>query len=1009
GPDGALYYISRGAGAGGAPGIGTGTVRRIAYGADAPPSIVVNPASQLATGGASVEFSVSAAGTSPFSYQWQESTGGGFVDIPGAVSPTLVLQDVQLGDSGKSYRAVVTNTLGSATSAAATLSVTSDTPPTAQILSPSVGSTYSAGDTISISGVGFDAEDGPLNDSQLTWRVDFHHNVHSHPFIPPTSGVNNFSFVVPTLTETDSDVWYRVNLTATDSAGLTSTTFVDVFPETSDFVVETNLPDSGGLLTIDGHVVEGPFVATGVVNVQRTLSAPQVQHFSGQTAYFYQWLDGETSPTRTISTPEDNTAYVALYRTFDDDFVYLSDLIPSETPINGWGPIELDASNGEQQLGDGGPITLNGVTYAKGLGVHSYSEVTYDLSGQYTRFVSDIGIDDEANGTVVFRVLGDGVELYNSGTMAGTTPTKTVDVEVLGVNELKLIVEENGDGNGMDHADWADAKLALIASDPLVDINFQLAVAPTPGGYLADSGQQYGDRGNGWSYGWSSDHTDVSRDRDINPDQLLDTLLHFHANADWEIEVPNGEYLVTVSIGDAGFVSDHTLNVEGQNYWAAEHLEANQFATQTQRVTVSDGRLTLDSGAAGDKATRINYLRIATPLNSGQVLPFTASDLDQTGRLDLQDVVAFGAGWGVDGSQASLEQRARQGDLDFDGDTDQDDWDILNQRWLQENNAPLSFQAVINPIAGDYNRNGVVTSADYLVWRAGYGALGAHAADGADDGRVDSADYTVWRDHLGSGIPGGVQLDALVLVIDPQTGEGTLLNDSPAAIDLVGYSVLSQAPSLLFADGGWLSLEDQQYAGWEEAAPTDSALSELTNASPLTLQPGERLPLGGLFDLSAAQSGLSLEFARDGAAAGETGYVVFSELDPFAPELPQSLAQLPLSDAFEGAPATNEETFAQSAAASSAFAARLAPNHHASARAVALAEFSPAPSRRLRPVDRRVDLAEESPYRETRLLARERDDEDRHEPTDEALGQLYSLDSEHPLLARLLNLDWLSE
>jgi glucose/arabinose dehydrogenase len=66
GPDGSLYYISRGAGAGGAPGIGTGTVRRIAYAADAPPAIVTQPQSQLASVGYNAQMTVSAAGTGQF-------------------------------------------------------------------------------------------------------------------------------------------------------------------------------------------------------------------------------------------------------------------------------------------------------------------------------------------------------------------------------------------------------------------------------------------------------------------------------------------------------------------------------------------------------------------------------------------------------------------------------------------------------------------------------------------------------------------------------------------------------------------------------------------------------------------------------------------------------------------------------------------------------------------------------------------------------------------------------
>ena len=45
--------------------------------------------------------------------------------------------------------------------------------------------------------------------------------------------------------------------------------------------------------------------------------------------------------------------------------------------------------------GDGHAITLNGVTYAKGLGTHAVSQIVYTIGGQYSTFASDVGIDDE--------------------------------------------------------------------------------------------------------------------------------------------------------------------------------------------------------------------------------------------------------------------------------------------------------------------------------------------------------------------------------------------------------------------------------------------------------------------------------------------------------------------------------------------------------------------------------------------------------------------------------------
>jgi hypothetical protein len=144
---------------------------------------------------------------------------------------------------------------------------------------------------------------------------------------------------------------------------------------------------------------------------------------------------------------------------------YLSDLPFAATPTNGWGPVERDASNGENAAGDGRTITLNGVTYAKGLGVHAQSSVSFELDGDYSRFMSDIGIDDEAAaGTVAFQVYGDDVLLYDSGVMNGTSATRSIDLDVEDLEELRLVVTDGGDNINSDHGDWAGARL-LAESD----------------------------------------------------------------------------------------------------------------------------------------------------------------------------------------------------------------------------------------------------------------------------------------------------------------------------------------------------------------------------------------------------------------------------------------------------------------------------------------------------------------------------------------------------------------
>ncbi|MCC6494006.1 MAG: hypothetical protein IT424_13410, partial [Pirellulales bacterium] len=150
---------------------------------------------------------------------------------------------------------------------------------------------------------------------------------------------------------------------------------------------------------------------------------------------------------------------------------------------------------------------------------------------------------------------------------------------------------------------------SLLAGDAYL-INFQFDEVGTPARYQRDSGAVFGDRGNGLSYGWSVNHADVARARGVDPDLRLDTLIHFHAGATWELALANGLYEVTVAVGDPGNNDGvHTLNVEGVNFFDAVP-DGDGAIVKTLPVMVADGRLTLDSGAALEKATRIDDIHV---------------------------------------------------------------------------------------------------------------------------------------------------------------------------------------------------------------------------------------------------------------------------------------------------------------------------------------------------------------------------------------------------------------
>ena len=205
----------------------------------------------------------------PLSYQWQKNGA----NISGATASSYTTPPTTAGDNGATFRCVVSNAFGSATSNAATLTVTANTAPTATITTPANNSLYSAGDTINYSGTGSDAQDGTLPASAFTWQVDFGHDTHFHPFVPATSGSTAGSFTIPTSGETSANVFYRIILTVRDSGGLTNTTFVDIRPRTSTMTLASS--PSGLQLTLDGQPVTTPFSVLGVQGIDAAAGGAQ--------------------------------------------------------------------------------------------------------------------------------------------------------------------------------------------------------------------------------------------------------------------------------------------------------------------------------------------------------------------------------------------------------------------------------------------------------------------------------------------------------------------------------------------------------------------------------------------------------------------------------------------------------------------------------------------------------------------------------------------------------------
>jgi hypothetical protein len=151
--------------------------------------------------------------------------------------------------------------------------------------------------------------------------------------------------------------------------------------------------------------------------------------------------------------------------------VYVSDL-PFVAATNGWGPVERDMSNGEDAAGDGATMRIRGTTFAKGLGVHPAGDVRIYLGGNCSAFTATVGIDDEVipqvqsrgrGGTAQFHVVADDVERYASPVQTITTAPTPVTVDVSGAQFLDLVISDGGNGNELDHSDWAGAQISCAS------------------------------------------------------------------------------------------------------------------------------------------------------------------------------------------------------------------------------------------------------------------------------------------------------------------------------------------------------------------------------------------------------------------------------------------------------------------------------------------------------------------------------------------------------------------
>jgi glucose/arabinose dehydrogenase len=300
GPGGDIFYVDHYG----------GTIHRITYTSSNNPPVAVATGSPT-SGAAPLTVNFDGSGSSdpdgdPITYSWDLNGDGVYGDST-AVKPTYTY------NTAGTYvvHLKVTDSKGASTISSPITIDAGNTPPTPTIDSPASTLTYKVGDPISFSGHATDAQEGTIPASGLSWTLIIHHcptpnNCHTHN-VQTWTGVSSGSFNAP---DHEYPCYLELQLTATDSKGLSATTSVQLNPQTVNLTFASS--PTGAQLSAGSTSGTAPFTKTVVINSSTAISALSPQTIGTGTYTFTSWSDGGAQ-SHNITAPATATTYTATF------------------------------------------------------------------------------------------------------------------------------------------------------------------------------------------------------------------------------------------------------------------------------------------------------------------------------------------------------------------------------------------------------------------------------------------------------------------------------------------------------------------------------------------------------------------------------------------------------------------------------------------------------------------------------------------------------------------------
>ena len=133
--------------------------------------------------------------------------------------------------------------------------------------------------------------------------------------------------------------------------------------------------------------------------------------------------------------------------------VALTEVTPSHAEQAGY--LDLVRPYQTNKSFTGSSLQIGDVKYPEGLCTHSHTFLDYDLSGGFSQFRSDVGLQkgDGDQGHVLVRVRVDGVVKFEEA-IAGRQPAKAVSIDLTGAKTLQLEVDFGDGFDVADHLVW---------------------------------------------------------------------------------------------------------------------------------------------------------------------------------------------------------------------------------------------------------------------------------------------------------------------------------------------------------------------------------------------------------------------------------------------------------------------------------------------------------------------------------------------------------------------------